>query len=105
MGLPGAVIGILSQNHHPDLCQGSVLEGVEHLRTRWIYGFSSGLFGAEEGPQLLHIGEVKLVPKRRQPTGFKLDIRGWISGQTRSNVCLPWYGSSLRNTNISNHLC
>ena len=59
VGLPRLVVGVLTDDDHLDLMEGTMVEGVENLPRRGIDG-GAGVLVAYEGGQLLKVGLVEL---------------------------------------------
>ena len=49
MGLVGAVVRVLAENHHLDLVEGGLVEGAEDVRAGRVDGLAGLLFLAQEG--------------------------------------------------------
>jgi hypothetical protein len=67
VGLPFAVVGILSQDYDLHLAQGGVGEGIEELPPCGKNTFTGFFFCAQEGLQCPHIGLIELPGEFQQP--------------------------------------
>lgn len=73
VGLAGAVIGILAENHHFHLLQRRGVQRIEDHRPRRVDLFAGSVFLAQEFAQLVHVGLVELGAQSSLPTGFEFD--------------------------------
>ena len=66
--LPRTVVGILAQDHHPDLVVGGQVQSAKHLVVRRVHGVG-GPLGGDEGLELAPVGALKFCAQNGVPVG------------------------------------
>ena len=74
MGLTGAVVRILTDDHHLDLIQRRGIQRIEDQRARRVNLLACSFLCPQELTQRLHVGFVELLAQCVLPTGFELDV-------------------------------
>jgi len=73
VGLAGAVVRVLAEDHDFDLMQRRGIERVENQRAGRVDLFAGGMLLAQELAQLGHVRLLELIPQGVFPAGFEFD--------------------------------
>ncbi|MNM61961.1 hypothetical protein D3C81_732740 [compost metagenome] len=87
MGLAGAVIGVLADDHHLHLVQRRRVQRIEDQPAGRKDLLAGGLLAAQELAQRLHVGLVELLAQNGFPARFEFDaiLRGAHAKPLRAN--------------------
>ncbi|MNN38170.1 hypothetical protein D3C81_1521540 [compost metagenome] len=86
MGLAGAVVRVLAEDHYLDLVQWSGIERIEDQRPRREDFLAGGVLLAQEFAQFGHVGLVELGAQGFLPAGLKFDAVVCGHGFTRKTM-------------------
>ena len=112
MRLTWFMVGVLTNDNHLHLVEGTEVESIENLGTWWITG-RRGVLLTHGASELLEVGLLKLLLQVFLPSGFYLYIHSMLFNQVISTAS-QWLdnalhlqrekqGSKLTNGDISTH--